>query len=284
MTDKTSGVLAAIVNLDEEQLRTVDDDGSYGTSADIADGTPVKQIRRMDDEVDRVSRDAERTAAVDEFDCQPSSFVPEAPQYYAAQEPSSTAPYGSRRTRIKNAIFSKWKTNRLNPKRRQADNNEEGDIEASYVSMDDTNSPGRSMSQLSVSAPTAKDRKSQLSADHQSSDLLGLENQSTVSSFNNGPLDPPPPQLALSSELFHWYIHRSWKKKLLTILVVASSAIVLYDILFCQGWRSQAVVDRFLDWMRLHPVLGIYGYIGVLAVTSCKYLLICSLWLPSRHI
>lgn len=258
-----SRVLAAIVNLDEEQLRTVDDEGSYGTSADIADGTPVKQKQRqMGDDIDCVARNEEQSV-VNETDCQPSSSVLEAPQYVSEEISPATTPYGNRRSRIKNAILSKWKTNRLIPKRTQYEQQDDGDIETPYAAMGEA-TPTKSISQTSAATSLAPERASQPSAD-----LLGLESQS-VSSFNNGPLDRPPTQLALSSELFHWYIHRSWKKKLLTLLVVASSAIVLYDLLFCKGWRSQAVVDRFLDWMRLHPVLGIYGYIGVLAVTSCE--------------
>jgi hypothetical protein len=247
-----SGVLAAIVNLDEEQLRTVDDEGSYGTSADIV--APVKHSQ-MNDGADR----AASSAALDKTD-----------GTTAPTQPASDAPnnsYGSRRTRIKNAIFSKWKTNQLIPEKQQDD---DGDIETSYLAIDDnvaTSSP--SVAGTSI----ATEKASQLPSPNQtqSEDVLGLEQQNNVSSFNNGPLNPPPPQLALTSELFHWYIHRSWKKKLLTVFVVASSAIVLYDILFCSGRKSEDVVDRFLDWMRLHPVLGIYGYIGVLAVTSCKF-------------
>jgi hypothetical protein len=255
-----SGVLAAIVNLDEEQLRTVDDEGSYGTSADIADGSPVRNSQ-MNNEVDQVSSDAARCAALDEADGTPL------PTQSESDAPNNTS--SSRRTRIKNAIFSKWKTNRPIPKKQQ-DNN--GDIEASYIAMDENNMTSSSPS-VAGSTSNATEKVSQSSPNHQtqSEDLLGLEQQNEVSSFNNGPLNPPPPQLALSAELFHWYIHRSWKKKLLTLFVVASSAIVLYDILFCSGRRSEEVVDRFLDWMRLHPVLGIYGYIGVLAVTSCKF-------------
>jgi hypothetical protein len=253
MTEKSTGVLAAIVNLDEEQLRTVDDEGSYGTKGDIADESKKQQ------------QQPSGGADTSEFTSAPEA---QAPQQEDTTCEAANDNYGSQQTRIKNAIFSKWKTNRLIPKRRKDEQADEGDIEASYVMFDDTISDTDQSTQTSVSNNSVTSAKVGAGAEQSSADL-GLENQ-TVSSFSNGPHETPPPPLKLSSELFHWYIHRSWKKKLLTLLVVASSALVLHDILFCQGKRSQGVVDRFLDWMRIHPVLGIYGYIGVLAVTSCK--------------
>ena len=282
MVEKSSGVLAAIVNLDEEQLHTVDDQGSYGTSDDIADDSPqrMNQPQEMIEEDTRVHNDATASASSANDTSADTSTAPEVPQY--ALEPTNTDslpnnPHGSRRARIKNAIASKWKFNRPSfPKKRQQEQiMNDGDIEANYIPFDDdnaaTSTPVKSTSHMAITTPVATEQIHPTTTTPPSANLLRFENEKP-SSFHNSPHDPPP-QLKLSSELFHWYIHRSWKKKLLTLLVVTSSAIVLYDILFCRGVRSEAVVDQFLDWMRLHPVLGIYGYIGVLAVTSCEFII-----------
>ena len=48
---------------------------------------------------------------------------------------------------------------------------------------------------------------------------------------------------------------RSWKKKLLTVLIVLSSVYVITDILFLGN--VVPFVNSFLDWMTQHTVLGI---------------------------
>jgi len=250
MTDP-SGVLAAFVNLDQEQLRTLDDDGSYGASDDIADMSAQTQMQQQNEMTreqcaDPVSTEETNATFANEEEATASAAAAQNTQ------DNTTHNNGSRRARIKNAFFSKLKTKRLLPKRQQRhelrEEHDEEDIETPYVAIQDNiAAPTLPVSQMSTINYVTTEENAQVEPD---CDLL----------------DPPK----LSSELFNWYINRSWKKKLLTLLFVITSAFVLYDILFCQGWRIQAVVDRFLDWMRIHPVLGVYGYIGILSLTSCE--------------
>jgi hypothetical protein len=261
MTEKQV-VLAAIVNL-EEQLRNADDDGSYGTIDGTAAGpqttsAPQRQGQELRPSVSSLEVDAADVASTN------------ADSSRAKDDTGTNA--GTRRNRIKNSILSKWKPkNRLLPKRNEEENQEENDdVESPYIALDEAPiriaTPERPASVQSITAATKE-----ASANEPSVDLLGLEKGQTKFSFNNSP-EPAPKPLKLSSELFHWYIHRSWKKKLLTLLVVASSGVVLYDLLFCQGSRVKNFLDGFLYWMGLHPLLGIYGYIVVLAGASCEYI------------
>ena len=302
LSETSSAVLAAIVNLDEEQLRTVDDDGSYGNCDDITgcdqddeenqtdpqDTHPKSQELTetecipQDDEIDRVSRAEARCAPVNDVmatAAEPTlSNAPKIPQYSPNSQQQSKYNYGSRRSRIKNAIFSKWKTNRLLPKKTESEStNGKDDAQSSSAEkLEQSNSISSPLPQNANDTPSATEKKnssSQTIHNTPTADLLGLESTTTPTKHtqfqSNQTQTPLPP--TLSKELFHWYVNRSWKKKLTTLLVALSSGIVLYDILFCHGTKSQEYVDRFLDWMRMHPVLGIYGYICVLALTSCKF-------------
>ena len=295
LSETSSAVLAAIVNLDEEQLRTVDDDGSYGTCDDIAgcdqeeeenqtdhqhqqsQETHERECISQDDEIDRVSRAEARCAPVTAVVAEPT--LPNAlkiPQYSPDSQQQSKYNYGSRRARIKNAIFSKWKTNRLLPKKTEPESIDGEDAHSSYATEVGQSSINHPLPQNANTSSTTEKRNSSNQTIHTltpTADLLGLESTTPppkrTQFHSNQSQTPLPP--TLSKELFHWYVNRSWKKKLTAFLVLLSSGMVLYDILFCHGTKSQEYVDQFLDWMRAHPVLGIYGYICVLALTSCKY-------------
>ena len=268
----SSGVLASIVNLDQEQLHTLDDQGSYGANDDIADAmNPSHEITETAAVVANIQSNMATVSAAAEIG-QPTPTVPEAPQYLQPNNimnPQNIS-HESRRARIKNAITSKWRFNKPKNVQQQTNSSDDtiGDIETNYISFHDPDAitPVKSYS-LENAASIATNQIHATTPP--SSDLLGIHN-ANPNTFQNNP--SPQQTTTLSSELFHWYIHRSWKKKLLTLLVVTSSAVVLYDLVFCRGVGSEAAVGRFLDWMNRHPILGIYGYIGILAVTSCEFL------------
>ena len=258
-TTTADTLLKAIVNLDENQLRNVDDERSFGTAADIADGERSQQCLQQ------------QQANGNE--------VPASPQDCDSNGDTENKVNNDRRNRLKNAIVFKWKTHRLLSTIRQSEEqhhhhqqqlqlqfNDE-DVEASYVALDDTATTTTTTisSKVSSALSSLKLKSANSFQNAKKSILTSLhEDDKPSATASHSTLQPK-----LSAELFHWYIHRSWKKKLLTLLVATSSAFVLYD-LFTGGndGKVHTFVNRFLDWMNRHPVWGVYAYIGVLALAS----------------
>ena len=75
-------------------------------------------------------------------------------------------------------------------------------------------------------------------------------------------------------DLFHELVHytktKSWKKKVLTVVVCASSLFVFADLLFFGNIRRW--LDAFIFWMGDHIVEGIVAFIGLFVVTTRTYL------------
>lgn len=101
-------------------------------------------------------------------------------------------------------------------------------------------------------------RKKKRSSTHEESN--STNNNITAGACDNGILH----------ELLHWYTNRSWKKKLLTVLVFVSSALVICDLFVFEGGYVEGWIDGFLQWVGEHHLWGVWGYIVVLGLTSCE--------------
>eukprot|EP00579_Thalassiosira_antarctica_P006571 CAMPEP_0201900140 /NCGR_PEP_ID=MMETSP0902-20130614/51744_1 /ASSEMBLY_ACC=CAM_ASM_000551 /TAXON_ID=420261 /ORGANISM="Thalassiosira antarctica, Strain CCMP982" /LENGTH=467 /DNA_ID=CAMNT_0048433719 /DNA_START=70 /DNA_END=1473 /DNA_ORIENTATION=- len=75
-------------------------------------------------------------------------------------------------------------------------------------------------------------------------------------------------QQSIFKELFIHFRRRSWKKKLLTFLVVLTITPVFFDVFILQTGYVTGFIDIFLEWMAEHPLLGVWAYILMLVLTS----------------
>jgi hypothetical protein len=81
----------------------------------------------------------------------------------------------------------------------------------------------------------------------------------------------------LFRELYQYGKNKSWKKKVLTVIVFCSSILVLHDLIFVGNiyiW-----LQEFILWMGDHIVEGIFAFIGIFVITTRAYIVIVnSVW------
>lgn len=70
-------------------------------------------------------------------------------------------------------------------------------------------------------------------------------------------------------ELLQYGKNKSWKKKVLTVIVCGSSILVFYDLLFVGNIAKWLV--NFILWMGDHIVAGIFAFIGIFVITTRAY-------------
>ena len=73
-------------------------------------------------------------------------------------------------------------------------------------------------------------------------------------------------------ELYTFFLRRSWKKKLFTILAVGMIIPVILDVFILRTGYVTTFLDNFLEWMRENELLGVWSYIAVLAVASLIFI------------
>ncbi len=73
---------------------------------------------------------------------------------------------------------------------------------------------------------------------------------------------------SLAEELIQYGKAKSWKKKVLTVLVTATSAIVFYDLLF--GDYICDRIEYFVNWMTEHSATAVLAFIALFVVSTCK--------------
>eukprot|EP00571_Detonula_confervacea_P010844 CAMPEP_0172301516 /NCGR_PEP_ID=MMETSP1058-20130122/3391_1 /TAXON_ID=83371 /ORGANISM="Detonula confervacea, Strain CCMP 353" /LENGTH=446 /DNA_ID=CAMNT_0013011659 /DNA_START=97 /DNA_END=1437 /DNA_ORIENTATION=+ len=73
-------------------------------------------------------------------------------------------------------------------------------------------------------------------------------------------------------ELFHFFTRRSWKKKLLTILVILTIIPVILDIFILRSDHVKDFLDSFLEWMAEYPLLGVWAYVFMVMLTSLIFI------------
>lgn len=67
-------------------------------------------------------------------------------------------------------------------------------------------------------------------------------------------------------ELLEYGKNKSWKKKILTVIVFCSSILVFYDLLFVGNISKW--LESFILWMGDHIVEGIVAFIGIFIITT----------------
>jgi len=73
-------------------------------------------------------------------------------------------------------------------------------------------------------------------------------------------------------ELYAFFLRRSWKKKLFTILAIGMIIPVILDVFILRTGYVTNFLDNFLEWMRENELLGVWTYIAVLAVASLIFI------------
>jgi uncharacterized membrane protein YdjX (TVP38/TMEM64 family) len=76
----------------------------------------------------------------------------------------------------------------------------------------------------------------------------------------------------IAKELCLFLKHRSWKKKLMTLVVVLSITPVILDIFVLRSGHLRDIFDAYLKWMREHPLFGPFSYICMLVLTSLIFI------------
>jgi uncharacterized membrane protein YdjX (TVP38/TMEM64 family) len=70
-------------------------------------------------------------------------------------------------------------------------------------------------------------------------------------------------------ELLEYGKNKSWKKKILTVIVFCSSILVFYDLLFVGNISKW--LESFILWMGDHIVEGIVAFIGIFIITTLVF-------------
>ena len=73
-------------------------------------------------------------------------------------------------------------------------------------------------------------------------------------------------------ELYTFFLRRSWKKKLFTIFAIATIIPAILDLFILPTNYLKTFLDKFLDWMADHPLIGVWAYICVLIVASLIFI------------
>jgi hypothetical protein len=79
-------------------------------------------------------------------------------------------------------------------------------------------------------------------------------------------------QQSLFAELFDFAKKRHWKKKVLTLVIISSSACVFIDLIFFDHIRKFLIA--FLQWMAVHTALAGLTFIAIFVISTRKYLYI----------
>eukprot|EP00538_Stauroneis_constricta_P013402 CAMPEP_0119545904 /NCGR_PEP_ID=MMETSP1352-20130426/520_1 /TAXON_ID=265584 /ORGANISM="Stauroneis constricta, Strain CCMP1120" /LENGTH=336 /DNA_ID=CAMNT_0007590523 /DNA_START=110 /DNA_END=1117 /DNA_ORIENTATION=+ len=75
---------------------------------------------------------------------------------------------------------------------------------------------------------------------------------------------------SLGTELIDYSRQKPWKKKLLTVLVIASSVSVFTDLLFFGNIRQLLV--KFVEWMAVHESAAVFAFIGLFVVATLIFI------------
>jgi uncharacterized membrane protein YdjX (TVP38/TMEM64 family) len=76
----------------------------------------------------------------------------------------------------------------------------------------------------------------------------------------------------IAKELCLFLKNRSWKKKLMTLVVILSVSPVILDIFVFRSGHLQDTFDDYLEWMSEHPLFGPFSYICMLVLTSLIFI------------
>ena len=98
-------------------------------------------------------------------------------------------------------------------------------------------------------------------------------NSTTTNSTNKNSIDIPrenqrDAQPHIIKELYTFFLRRSWKKKLFTILAISSLIPVILDVFVLQTNHITNFINNFLDWMAEYPLEGVWAYVCIITVSS----------------
>ncbi|KAL3772980.1 hypothetical protein ACHAW5_005052 [Stephanodiscus triporus] len=76
----------------------------------------------------------------------------------------------------------------------------------------------------------------------------------------------------IARELFLFLKRRSWKKKLLTLVVILSVTPVILDVFVFRSGHLRSCMSSYLTWIGEHTILGPFSYVAVLVLTSLIFI------------
>ena len=96
--------------------------------------------------------------------------------------------------------------------------------------------------------------------------------KTTTQKLQDNPENNRSEQPHIIKELYTFFLRRSWKKKLFTILAIGMIIPVILDVFILRTGYVTNFLDNFLEWMRENELLGVWSYIAVLAVASLIFI------------
>jgi hypothetical protein len=74
----------------------------------------------------------------------------------------------------------------------------------------------------------------------------------------------------LIQDLMEYTKAKTWKKKVMAVVLCLSSVLVFYDLIF--GHLIIEWLHRFILWMSLHSIEAVFAFLAIFVVATCKYL------------
>jgi hypothetical protein len=73
----------------------------------------------------------------------------------------------------------------------------------------------------------------------------------------------------LVQELIHYGRTKTWKKKMLTVIVTVCSLFVFYDLVF--GNVIIQYLEHFIHWMTEYSSVAVVAFVGIFVISTRKY-------------
>jgi hypothetical protein len=140
----------------------------------------------------------------------------------------------------------------------------------------DSDVPGRSFIGLS---PTWNASSSSLPQDNNNNHSDGIDNNTsntpplqTTSSFNKSyRLNEFTSELKfLFKDLIEYGKAKTWKKKVLTVIMCICSMVVFYDLLFGKQNYIVTWLNLFIVWMTQHHTQSVFAFVGIFVLSTRK--------------
>jgi hypothetical protein len=74
---------------------------------------------------------------------------------------------------------------------------------------------------------------------------------------------------SLAYELIEYGRQKTWKKKVLTVLLCVSSVLVFYDLIF--GGYIISWLETFVTWMTFHSIMAVFAFVSIFVVSTREY-------------
>lgn len=73
----------------------------------------------------------------------------------------------------------------------------------------------------------------------------------------------------LIQDLMEYTKAKTWKKKVMAVVLCLSSVLVFYELIF--GHLIIEWLHTFILWMSLHSIEAVFAFLAIFVVATCKY-------------